>query len=80
MTFNAAPSHENPVNFVRNGTPLGKLNGYSSILVVDEAVTWLQEHRDPEKPFFMAVWTHEPHLPIESDPTFMDLYEGDDDL
>jgi len=77
---NAAPNHKNPVNFVRNGEPVGPLKGFSSILVVEEGIRWLEQHRDQSKPFFMTVWTHEPHLPIESDPNFMALYEGDDDL
>ena len=31
---------------------------------------WLTTKRDKAKPFFLAVWTHEPHLPIETDPQF----------
>jgi arylsulfatase A len=78
---NAAPSHENPTNFVRNGTPVGQMQGYSAPLVVDEAITWLKEKRDPSKPFFLAVWTHEPHYPIKSDPKFKALYpELSDDV
>jgi arylsulfatase A len=71
---NAGPSHENPNNFVRNGQPVGQLEGYSAPLVVSEAVTWLKEKRDKTKPFFLAVWTHEPHYPIKSDPKFKALY------
>lgn len=71
---NAGPSHENPSNFVRNGQPVGRLAGYSAPLVVSEAVTWLKEKRDPAKPFFLAVWAHEPHYPIKSDPKFKALY------
>ena len=71
---NAGPSHENPSNFVRNGQPVGRLEGYSAPLVVSEAVTWLKEKRDPAKPFFLAVWAHEPHYPIKSDPKFKALY------
>jgi arylsulfatase A len=71
---NAGPTHENPSNFVRNGQPVGRLEGYSAPLVVSEAVTWLKEKRDPAKPFFLAVWTHEPHYPIKSDPKFKALY------
>ena len=71
---NAGPSHENPSNFVRNGQPVGPLHGYSAPLVVGEAITWLKEKRDTSKPFFLAVWTHEPHYPIKSDPKFKALY------
>ncbi|MDF1862265.1 MAG: sulfatase-like hydrolase/transferase [Verrucomicrobiales bacterium] len=76
---NAAPSHKNPVNFVRNGEEVGPLKGFSAPLVSEEAIRWLSDERDPEKPFFMTVWTHEPHLPIESDPQFMKLYADHDD-
>jgi arylsulfatase A len=41
---------------------------------VSEAITWLKEKRDSSKPFFLAVWTHEPHYPIKSDPKFKALY------
>lgn len=71
---NAAPTHENPSNFVRNGEAVGPMEGYSAPLVVSEAVTWLKEKRDATKPFFLAVWTHEPHYPIKSDPKFKALY------
>ncbi|MBL9189444.1 MAG: sulfatase-like hydrolase/transferase [Opitutaceae bacterium] len=71
---NAAPSHEHPTNFVRNGQPVGRLEGYSAPLVVGEAITWLREKRNPAKPFFLAVWTHEPHYPIKSDPAFKAHY------
>jgi len=76
---NAAPSHKNPVNFVRNGEKVGPLEGFSAPLVADEAIAWLKRHRDPAKPFFLTVWTHEPHLPIESDPKFQELYANIDD-
>lgn len=71
---NAAPTHENPNNFVRNGQAVGPMQGYSAPLVVAEALAWLTQKRDPEKPFFITVWTHEPHYPIKSDPKFKALY------
>jgi arylsulfatase A len=61
---NAGPSHRNPDNFIRNGKPVGRLEGYSCQLVVDEAISWLDEHRAEDKPFFLNVWFHEPHAPI----------------
>ena len=72
---NAAPTHKNPTNFVRNGKPVGPLKGFSAPLVVEEAVRWLRDRPNSSRPFFLTVWTHEPHLPIESDPAFMDLYK-----
>ena len=73
---NASPSHENPDNFVRNGKPVGQLNGFSAPLVADEAVRWLTESRDKSKPFALSIWVHEPHSPIATDPEFAGLYDG----
>jgi arylsulfatase A len=70
---NAAPSHRNPANFLRNGKPAGELEGYSCQIVVDEAIAWLKR-RDPGKPFFLHVCFHEPHEPVDSPPKDMDLY------
>tara|TARA_Y100001934_G_scaffold189560_1_gene223491 strand:- start:1217 stop:2590 length:1374 start_codon:yes stop_codon:yes gene_type:complete len=61
---NASPSHKNPDNFIRNGKPVGPMKGYACQLVVDEAMVWLDKHRDADKPFFLNVWFHEPHAPI----------------
>ena len=71
---NAHPNHKNPTNFVLNGKDMGRLNGYSAPLVVEEGIRWLKDIKEPGKPFFLNVWTHEPHLPIESSPEFMKPY------
>ena len=71
---NADPSHKNPDNFYRNGEALGVLEGYSAPLVADEAIHWLKDLRNPEKPFVLSVWFHEPHKPIATDVKFADLY------
>ncbi|MDA7920646.1 sulfatase-like hydrolase/transferase [Verrucomicrobiales bacterium] len=73
---NAEPSHKNPKNFVRNGEPVGEMKGYSAQLVAAEAAHWLEDIHDPEKPFAMSVWVHEPHSPIATDPQFSNLYDG----
>lgn len=74
---NAYPNHHNPDNFVRNGTALGKLEGYAANLVTDEAINWL-DTRDKEKPFFLYVCYHEPHEPIASDAKYTALYPHED--
>lgn len=71
---NASPTHKDPKNFVRNGKEVGPLKGFSAPLCAEEANSWLKNERDPSKPFFITVWTHEPHLPIESDPEFQKPY------
>ena len=71
---NAAPSHENPRNFVRNGEAVGEITGFACQIVVDEAIGWLREVRDHHKPFFQFVCFHEPHEPIASPPELVARY------
>ncbi|MSR31695.1 MAG: N-acetylgalactosamine-6-sulfatase [Gemmataceae bacterium] len=73
---NAAPSHAFPTNFVRNGVLAGKADDYSAPFIVKEAASWLANKRDKNKPFFLAVWSHEPHYPIAAAEKFKALYPG----
>ncbi len=75
---NAAPSHENPTNFVRNGEPVGKLEGYSCQLVADEAIHWLEDHAKsrPKQPFFLFTTFHEPHEPVASPAELVAKYKS----
>jgi len=73
---NARPTHHNPKNFVRNGQSVGQLEGYSSQLIVQEAIDWLNNHWDKERPFCLFVWFHAPHEPIATGPEFMEMYRG----
>lgn len=72
---NAKPSHLNPENFIRNGKAVGKIEGYSSGIIVDEAINWLENDRPADKPFFLTVWTHEPHTPIGTAKEFLKHYD-----
>lgn len=76
---NAEPSHRNPRNFIRNGTPVGPMEGYACQLVIDEAITWLDQHRDPSQPFFLNVWFHEPHQRVAAPDEIVSLYGELDD-
>jgi arylsulfatase A len=71
---NAAPSHAFPTNFVRNGQPVGRADDSSAPFIAAEAIRWLKEKRDPQKPFFLAIWTHEPHYPIASAEVYEQLH------
>jgi arylsulfatase A len=69
---NAAPSHLNPTNFVRNGKPAGRLEGPSSHLVVAEAIGFLEANKG--QPFFLNLWFHESHEPVAAAAEFLELY------
>lgn len=76
---NASPNHMNPTNYVRNRQPVGRMEGPSSVIAANEAIHWLKERDDSKAPFFITVWTHEPHLPIESAPEYMKHYDEIED-
>jgi arylsulfatase A len=73
---NAEPSHHNPMNFIRNGVPVGESEGYSCQIVADETISWLQNRtkKNPDEPFFLYVAFHEPHVPLASPPEMMAQY------
>lgn len=75
---NASPSHENPVNFVRNGEKAGNMEGFSCQIVADEAVGWLKRHHSdsPDHPFFIYMAFHEPHEPVASPSGMVENYES----
>ena len=70
---NAAPSHENPRNFVRNGEDVGEIEGFSCQIVVDEAIQWLQR-KETTDPFYLQVCFHEPHEPVASPKDLVQKY------
>lgn len=70
---NAAPSHENPDNFVRNGEKVGKMQGFSCQLVIDETLNWLKQ-KEQNRPFYLQVCFHEPHEPVASPRSMVKHY------
>jgi arylsulfatase A len=72
---NAQPSHRNPDNFVRNGEAVGALDGYSSTVIVDEAIRFLDSAGDD--PFLLFAWFHSPHEPVATAPSFQERYASE---
>jgi len=75
---NAAPSHLDPTNFVRNGQRTGPLKGPASHIVVDEAMRWLDGVKD--QPFFLNVWFHETHEPVAAADEFLAMYPDETNI
>lgn len=72
---NAAPSHLNPRNFIRNGAPAGPLTGPSSHLVVAEALRWLDETRaEKSKPSASVSAPSASPAPAADAPFFLNLW------
>ena len=70
---NALPTHENPTNFIRNGKAEGAREGYSSTIIVDEAMNWLQQ-RDAKKPFLLYLPFHSPHERVATASDYVRQY------
>ena len=67
---------KDPDTFLRNGEPAGKIKGWMSELVVDEAMDWIGK-RDRSRPFFSCLWFSEPHVPVVAAEEFRNLYPAD---
>jgi len=63
-----------PISVLRNGEAVGKIEGYSCQIVVDEAISWLDENRDPNSPFLLNLWFHEPHHPLAAPESIVSQY------
>lgn len=72
---NAFGGPRNPKKFVRNGKRVGQVDGWYCDVIVREAVRWLKNRPDPDKPFFLLVCPHEPHTPLEPPDTYADAYD-----
>ena len=70
---NALPNHKDPRNFVRNGEPVGPLTGWSSQLIVDEGLRWL-EKQPADQSVCLFVWFHSPHEIVATPDEFIAPY------
>jgi arylsulfatase A len=74
LSNGAAPSHKDPVNFMRNGKPVGPIKGYSCQIVVSDAINWLETKVNPDQPFFMNIWFNEPHSKLAAPDEIVSIY------
>lgn len=69
---NAAPTHANPTNFVRNRRRVGALTGNSSTLIMEEGMKFLGEADD--RPFALFICFHAPHEIVAAPDQFTAMY------
>ena len=60
--------------FVRNGKKVDRAEGWMAEVVVDEAIDWLNDQKESNKPFFTCLWFSEPHTPVLAANEFRELY------
>ncbi|MFC2081031.1 sulfatase [Bacteroidota bacterium] len=91
--FRILPGQGNYYNpeFITKNEGRITVDGYTTDIITDMALEWLEEEKDNDKPFFLAYWNKAPHrewLPPEriykeyinktfpEPPTLFDNYEG----
>jgi arylsulfatase A len=72
---NAFDGPRNPKGFIRNGRPVAEVDGWYCDVIVREALGWLRARRDPRRPFFLMVNSHEPHTPVSPPDEFRRMYD-----
>ncbi len=65
---------QNPKTLVRNGEPAGPLEGIACEVLSREAIRWLREDWNREKPFCLFIWFNEPHTPVRASESFKEKY------
>jgi len=73
---NAFEGPENPTTFFRNGERVGEVQGWYCDVIVEEALTWLNNRPDPDKPYFLYLCSHEPHTPVDPPDSYADAYDA----
>ena len=72
--FDKLGGPRSPKAFIRNGEPVGQVDGWYCDVIVDDARDWLANKRDQRKPFFLYVCAHEPHTPIDPPEVYSEQY------
>ncbi len=53
-----------------------QLTGYSTDLITDEAIRWLDTRRDETKPFLLMTQFKSPHVPRQPPVRYLNLFDG----
>lgn len=75
--INAFDGPEDPGKFVRNGEKVDKTGEWYCDAIVNEAITWMKNRPDPDKPFLIVACSHEPHTPIHPPEKYSAMYEDE---
>ena len=62
---------------IKNGERV-KYTGYTTDIITDLALEWLQEGRDDEQPFMLMYQHKAPHRNWQPGPDFLTMYDGED--
>lgn len=73
---NAFEGPHNPTSFIKNGEKIGEVQGWYCDIIVEEALQWLKNRPNLDKPFLLLVCSHEPHTPIDPAREYTELYDN----
>lgn len=69
-------ANNNP--FFHNGVALSpedpSLKGGASRVVMDKALSFIEQSVKSDKPFFTVIWFHAPHVPVIAGPEYLAMY------
>ena len=74
---NAIPSHQDPINFIRNGEAVGRIKGNSTTIIMKEAIDFIRQDSVRQQPFALFIMLHAPHEPIATPQPFRAMYSLD---
>ena len=60
----------------RNGV-IEHRKGKGTVIAIDDALAFLNKHKDSDQPMFVVVWTPSPHGPFEEVPDGPSLYDDE---
>jgi len=60
--------------FTVDGEPLGAIKGYTSDIITEKAVSWMQEERDASKPFFLYLPYDAVHIRVLAADQYENMY------
>ena len=75
VDFYTHRSQQEKVTWHRNGAYIEQ-EGHATDLIADEAIQFITEFRDKDKPFFLYVPFNAPHLPLQEEKRWIEPYEG----
>ncbi len=77
VDFYTHRSQQEKVTWHRNGAYIEQ-EGHATDLIADEAIQFITEFRDKDKPFFLYVPFNAPHLPLQEEKRWIEhgMFEG----
>jgi len=65
----------NPTHYFLNGEHQDKQKGEDSKVIMDHALSWIDQAAKAKQPFYACIWFHTPHTPYGSTPEYLDMYK-----